>query len=359
MDAPPEDERGSAMSLGKLADELEGFTGRLAQWLESAVEPPPRQDAKEYLQALRWLCSNLRGIALSQDPGAAGELAEHRESFQSLLRSVERQVHDASAASRAVADEMGGHVRELDAIADLGHHEAVTERLEGVLVAVRETATQFEAHVQTIAADIGSASREISALERELDEINDRTLRDELTGLGSRRALDAALGEAVCQGHKRGPWAFLLVDIDRLSDVNEAHGRIVGDALLVKVGHTIESALSEVGKKHAVGRFGGEEFGLLLRGTTARAAGSTAEGIRQCVASSKWTISGSSQNVLAATVSIGGTEYRPGDNLQAVIERAGQALRQAKTEGRNKAILHEADESTTLAARRAAMRGRA
>ena len=347
-----------AAPLAELADRLERLEGRLGQWAEAALEPDHQREGTHCLEDLRWVCSELRALAMSHDPNAAEALAQQAESFKSLVTAVESRTRDATTVSREMAKRVKGQLGELDSIVEFEPGHALAGRLKGVLVSVREAASEFDAQVTAIAEDVGVAGRQIGEIERGLHEAEEKSLRDELTGVGSRRAFGIALSEAVCLGQAQGPWCLVLVEADGVEGVNEAYGRDVGDALLATIARSITLALPAASEECTVGRYGGDKFGVLLQGTGLRSAAKTAEAIRGSVAASRWAIRGSKDNVLAATVSVGGTEYTRGDSKETIVERCRRAVGKAKAEGRNRVAIEEADVTSTLAARRAAMRGR-
>ena len=103
--------------------------------------------------------------------------------------------------------------------------------------------------------------------------------RDELTGLLNAPTLMAELGNAVdyCKRHG-GPLAFVVFDLDRFHDVNERYGTLVGDQVLLHVANVFRS---NVRASDVIGRFGGEEFGLILRGGGSEGASVLADKLRK------------------------------------------------------------------------------
>ncbi|SEJ66440.1 PAS domain S-box-containing protein/diguanylate cyclase (GGDEF) domain-containing protein [Deinococcus reticulitermitis] len=92
---------------------------------------------------------------------------------------------------------------------------------------------------------------------------------DSLTGLGNRRAFDAALAQAVAQGH---PFTLALLDLDNFKQVNDQRGHPAGDALLGEMGRCLAGAAP--GRAY---RLGGDEFAVLLPGQAAQATAQTAQ----------------------------------------------------------------------------------
>jgi diguanylate cyclase (GGDEF)-like protein len=155
--------------------------------------------------------------------------------------------------------------------------------------------------------------------------LRDASMRDELTGLFNRRAMNEALTRGWLR-HRRtlAPLAVLVIDLDHFKRVNDTLGHAGGDAVLVRVAALLQSQLRA---EDVVGRAGGEEFWLLLPDTTGEHALALAERLRQRVAAED----------LGTTLSIGVALAEAGDeHATQVIARADASLYRAKTRGRNR-----------------------
>ena len=122
-----------------------------------------------------------------------------------------------------------------------------------------------------------------------------------------------------------------MLDIDHFKSINDQHGHPVGDEVIRSVAAILRSSLRD---EDVPGRYGGEEFGVLLRGTPAAGAEVIAERIRKRIEGAALTRSG-----LRATVSVGIAELRPQDVDYTVgISHADRALYAAKERGRNRSV---------------------
>ena len=147
--------------------------------------------------------------------------------------------------------------------------------------------------------------------------------RDMLTGLLNRRSFDARLYELLAQGN--GQPTLALVDIDHFKLVNDRYGHIVGDEVLLLVAHHMEQILGPYAQLY---RYGGEEFGIILRDEPALAQ-TRLEALRQSIAAFSFP------QVGHVTISIGHVGIQ-GQMLPAnVVEQADRALYYAKENGRN------------------------
>ncbi len=166
------------------------------------------------------------------------------------------------------------------------------------------------------------------------DETNRRlAAQDELTGVANRRSIIAALNRDVARAiRSRQSLAVMMVDVDFFKRVNDTHGHLAGDQVLRSV---VDVIRHRIRAQDLVGRYGGEEFLVVLCDTTAQGAQQLAEQLRQAVQASRCAWNGQS---VAVTVSVGvwGGNLAPGDRGDPLIDAADSALYRAKQNGRNR-----------------------
>lgn len=164
-----------------------------------------------------------------------------------------------------------------------------------------------------------------------VSQLQSASRQDGLTGLLTRRAFDEALDTEVQRSRRMGePFSVMMIDVDRFKDINDRHGHAAGDRALQHLGMLLAAHMRDIDR---VGRYGGEEFVVLLPATTLPDAVITAERLRQKVQSlpPRWQDRG-----LALTVSIGVSQWRSqGDDVASLLARADAALYRAKQTGRN------------------------
>ena len=154
---------------------------------------------------------------------------------------------------------------------------------------------------------------------------------DQLTGLANRRAVLHQLEEHIGTGPDHGPTSLLMVDLDRFKALNDAAGHAAGDDALRLVAMALVDVVTD---RSLVGRWGGEEFVLLLHGPDALHAAAVAERIRVTVAASS-----------PVTASIGVATRRPDDDILSWMSRADAALYRAKSAGRNRVEFAPSDDT--------------
>lgn len=168
--------------------------------------------------------------------------------------------------------------------------------------------------------------------------LNKLALTDGLTGLHNRRSLDEHLDQDLREADRYGsPLTCLMLDIDNFKRLNDSHGHPFGDAVLTGIGGIIAET---VRRADIAGRYGGEEFLIVMPRLEAPAALVSAERLRAAIESAPFLCEGEPVRV---TVSIGVAESRslPPErrSRRALIEAADQALYDAKESGRNRCAL--------------------
>jgi diguanylate cyclase (GGDEF)-like protein len=173
--------------------------------------------------------------------------------------------------------------------------------------------------------------RALDKLNQALRLIEGFATRDELTGIYNRRHMLQAIEEAKNRAERHAlAFCLCMIDVDHFKAVNDTFGHIAGDQILKRLAATIQG---EIRKNDCFGRYGGEEFLLLLEGANADAAVAHAERVRRRIEATRFPEIHSDHKI---TVSIGIAEYHPSEDIQETLNRADMALYAAKREGRNR-----------------------
>lgn len=174
--------------------------------------------------------------------------------------------------------------------------------------------------------------RATEALKRQKESAERMARTDALTGLANRRSFAEQADNEVSRALRyQHTLSLVMVDIDHFKDVNDTHGHQAGDAVLVQVVQVLQSQVRDV---DLVGRWGGEEFVVLLPNSSAQQAVQMANRMRQAVENTDIVLDGLS---LHCTVSMGVAELDPHTpTLAALVSRADAAMYQAKRNGRNR-----------------------
>jgi two-component system, cell cycle response regulator len=195
--------------------------------------------------------------------------------------------------------------------------------------------TELLARVQA-AARVKRLQDELRQRNEELDLIS-RT--DSLTGLHNRRHVEEYLARLTSLARRNAePIAVLIIDVDHFKSVNDGHGHDAGDAVLREVS---ERLVRNVRLEDMVGRWGGEEFLVVLPNTAAEAAADLAERLRRVVADESYRIPGG--GAMRVTISLG-CAASVMDDAGTLVRSADAAMYEAKEAGRNRVVVAASDE---------------
>ncbi|WP_170304188.1 ligand-binding sensor domain-containing diguanylate cyclase [Duganella radicis] len=197
---------------------------------------------------------------------------------------------------------------------------------------------QMESLVRERTGELEERGKELEARTRELElsqeALRERALRDGLTKAWNRAAMLEMMDQAIQKAQRDGGRFLLcLLDLDHFKRINDTHGHLAGDAVLRELVRRLNACVRPY---DLVGRYGGEEFLVLLPDLTQANGAARVEAMRMAVASVPFDIG--EQGALTVTSSFGVAEFdpaRPAAGLE-LIRRADQALYRAKELGRNR-----------------------
>ena len=154
---------------------------------------------------------------------------------------------------------------------------------------------------------------------------------DELTGAFNRRCVMRVLGEEIARTHRHGqPCSIALIDLDWFKRINDAHGHPTGDEVLRTFAITMFANIRTIDR---FGRYGGEEFLLVLPNTPVEAAARLLDRLRGIVADLDWSAFSPGMRV---TFSAGVATLRTDEHSDSFLARADKALYASKAQGRNR-----------------------
>ena len=267
--------------------------------------------------------------------GAVLEQANIRVVRSALAKIVQelldREVPDLLLVSPKLADADGYSV------VRMVRQDPRFHLLPAIMVGAADTGTQVEAlraGVDDFVPDGAEAELLLQTVITRAERgrrLREMLHRDELTGLLNHGALMAELEYAVDFGRRHGgQLAFVVFDLDRFGEVHERFGQIVGDQILLHVANVFRSS---VRASDVIGRYGGEEFGMILRGAGATGAAVLAAKLRRVLGEQAATTA--EGVIIPLNVSVGWASH-PADGTTAgeLAHAALRALRKEKSEKR-------------------------
>lgn len=185
--------------------------------------------------------------------------------------------------------------------------------------------------VSRLATFISVTSQELENTNKQLALVNDKlkmaAIIDGLTGLYNRKEIQGQIEKALADV-KREQFSLVMLDIDNFKQVNDTYGHQEGDSVIVALADILRNR--RTGLMQSSGRWGGEEFMVLLRGTDSSSAAYIADLMRECFANTSFP------GIRPQTVSLGVTQAREDDTVDSLCTRVDMALYRAKQNGKNR-----------------------
>ena len=185
--------------------------------------------------------------------------------------------------------------------------------------------------VSRLATFISVTSQELENTNKQLALVNDKlkmaAIIDGLTGLYNRKEIQGQIEKALADV-KREQFSLVMLDIDNFKQVNDTYGHQEGDSVIVALADILRNR--RTGLMQSSGRWGGEEFMVLLRGTDSSSAAYIADLMRECFANTSFP------GIRPQTVSLGVTQAREDDTVDSLCTSVDMALYRAKQNGKNR-----------------------
>lgn len=226
-------------------------------------------------------------------------------------------------------DEVKDKIQSANSLEDLG------EVVSGIL---QDTKMMVEKN-QELETQLVNSSEQVTELKKNLDNVKKEAMTDGLTGVSNRKSFDKSILDLIDESaENQTPLVLMMIDIDFFKKFNDTYGHQIGDQVLKLVARTL---VDNVKGRDVVARYGGEEFSILLPETPLSAALKVGEVLRRSVENKEVINKTSNENLGRITLSMGVSEYVPGEGVSQFIERADAALYLSKKNGRNRVTAAE------------------
>lgn len=230
-----------------------------------------------------------------------------------------------------------------------GDYAALTIPLPGDRVLFVAEAVHATTELKAVTAELQKTKRSLAIKETELKAViaqaDEVAHTDPLTFLPNRRQMIGDLQREVISSDRYGtPLAISMIDIDHFKNINDTYGHTVGDEVLQKLAGELRNHIRH---PDTIGRYGGEEFLVILPQSTLTAAIQQAERLCKHVRSLAIKLN---ESEICLTISIGVAQYRiHKEGWQAFLSRADAALYQAKNKGRDQWVVSEEKDESSVA----------
>jgi diguanylate cyclase len=258
----------------------------------------------------------------------AQSLLQLQEGLKSLMGRLDGVASDSVQHTTQYTETLAACRRELETLTD----QTLLIQLVDRLAKQTEAATSNAQAMQMLVAE---SSQALCALNTQLAKAQTEAERDPLTNLLNRRGFERKvrdLANSIPDGFVG--CSLLMIDIDRFKHINDKYGHLIGDQVINAIAGVLHSGVKG---QDIVGRFGGDEFVILLPGTDVEGATALAENLRRSVGRARiqGRTAGTGKFTDSINISLGVAAGVPGELIDELILRADTALRNAKQQGRN------------------------
>jgi diguanylate cyclase len=244
-----------------------------------------------------------------------------------LLKAVEDLTSNVGTRNSEIR-EVSRHVEDLHVTGEL---EELQQVLLGQIAHVLKSNQQLE-------DDLLDARCRMEEQAVELDRTRQEAHTDAVSGVNNRKAFDDKLRLLFGRWKRENePFVLIMADLDHFKWINDTHGHAVGDRVLHEVGVLLKKCLRE---GDFVGRYGGDEFAVLLPHTDINIGKQVADRLHLEATRHNFGVGAKSEQA-ALTISFGLASVRQGDNSESLVQRADQALYKSKHCGRNQVQCQE------------------
>ncbi len=218
-------------------------------------------------------------------------------------------------------------------------------KLREVIAGLAAATMDMADHNRQLTGRLQESSREMDTLRATLRQARAEALTDGLTGLANRKMFDETLRMRLRESAgQRTDLCLILCDIDNFKRFNDTWGHQTGDQIIRFIASSLQR---QTQSDHLVARYGGEEFAIIMPRTRLASARTIADAIRLAIESKKLLRKSTNEELGRITVSMGVAQYRPGERVHDLIERADACLYASKRGGRNR-VTTELDEPAQM-----------
>jgi diguanylate cyclase len=262
------------------------------------------------------------------------EREQAREALKTLIGSMLGELNQLGSQTGRFQDNVGRLTGAIEQAASLDGLTLVVREMVEESRAVHGQVAQSQARLNEEHAKASQLSQRVNELENELRRLAEEVTTDQLTQVSNRRGLLKVFEVERARMERAGTsLAVGLLDIDNFKRLNDEHGHQTGDDALKALAALITKTLRVT---DLVARYGGEEFVVLLPETNLKEAQDTLTRLQRSLSGGLFL---NENKDMLVTFSAGVTACRAGERIEAVLERADQALYEAKRTGKNRTCI--------------------
>ncbi len=284
---------------------------------ELGLPPTPENYEKQYRSVANLPDRIPNGLHPGADPTAL-----------QMIRALLQVMTSANADLHA---DLTRFTSESTALLEQAEAESDPETLNDVFKAMTVSSSWLLDEVEQMRSELERTRSELDTMQSQLQKAEHLAVSDPLTSLPNRRGLEAVLAREVSRARRhKVPLSLALLDIDHFKRINDQHGHAGGDKALIHFAHTVRARIRDV---DILGRFGGEEFLLLMPDTPVIGA---EFGVNRLLGEMRKLPLQLPEAALTVVFSAGVAQWHGDESVEALIARADAAMYAAKSAGRGR-----------------------
>jgi len=337
--------RGVIEQRHRLIDQLMGLCQSLTDSLVDLAED--ESWAQGQVQAMRHQLDNevdSRGLrhvqqllddARIKQQQLKRERENAREALKQLIQQMLQEIGELGTTTDRFQSNLGRYADTIDQADSLESLTGVVREMVAESRSVQSVVAQTQVKLQEEHAKAHALGERVRSLEDEIRKLSDEVSTDPLTQIANRRGMMRAFESEQARVERQGsPLAIGLLDVDNFKKLNDQLGHQTGDEALKFLARRVSECLRPV---DVVARYGGEEFVVMLPDTPADEGQQVLTRLQRTLSAEFFT---HDENKVFITFSAGVTAYRPGEPIEAALERADIGLYEAKRTGKNRTCLN-------------------
>jgi len=311
------------LNMGELVGDETWFSGQMTT-MQALI------DGNLNTEAMHGAERGLRDL-VSKQSEIKGSLDEAKEKLRSLITTFIDRVGAMSEDADGYHARIGVYSEQIGQASDIGELSGVIEGLTSDMGSMRHALRRSHEDLKEARAQAEEAEQRIQTLETELAQVSNLVREDQLTGALNRRGLDEAFTRELARADRlAAPLSIALLDIDHFKKLNDSLGHQAGDEALKHLTRVVHGLLRPT---DTLGRYGGEEFLILLANTAQDEAVQIMQRLQREL-TRQFFLHGN--NKVLITFSAGVAERSQAESQVDLVARADAAMYRAKAAGRNR-----------------------